>query len=459
MRDDFNRPDEQSPVNKSEDNKPIRRPGWLRRIKSPYFQIISFALTLLTTTLAGAEWRHGKYLFIGIHSLTFSDFLDGLHYSIPFLLILTCHEFGHYLTAQYHKVRVTLPTYIPFWLGWVHLISFFPPFPSLGTFGAVIAIKDREQTRKQFFDIGIAGPLAGFVVALGVLYYGFTHLPEKESFVGDIHPEYRYFEVQNSEYLPAVDTFIVVSDFEKKLGYVPEEWEGNDTVRYYFSYGGGGIYFGSSLLFSFFENYIASKPENLPDRYEAIHYPYLFAGFLALFFTALNLIPIGQLDGGHILYGLLGRENFNKVSGVLFFCFVTYAGIGIISPANVSALIDTYERFGLWSIEFFDSFFWGWLYVYMLFYSFFSITKDRRSRFFYATIVIGIQFFVVYLFPQIEGYNGYLLFVFMLGRVLGVAHPPAKEDYPLDMKRKILGWLALLIFVLCFSPNPLVMDI
>ncbi len=129
-----------------------------------------FLLTLVTTTMAGAEWMFGR-LFIpieGMQTLGWDEFLAGLNFSIPFLAILTVHEFGHYIVARLNKVRVTLPYYIPLWLGIGE---------SIGTLGAFIRIQDYINSRRKYFDIGIAGPLAGFVLALVVLWYGFTHLP------------------------------------------------------------------------------------------------------------------------------------------------------------------------------------------------------------------------------------------------------------------------------------------
>jgi membrane-associated protease RseP (regulator of RpoE activity) len=80
-------------------------------------------------------------------------FSAGLNFPFPFLLILTVHEFGHYFVARYHKVKVTLPYYLP-----------MPPFQfSLGTMGALIRLREKVYSKKQNFDIGLAGPLAGFV--------------------------------------------------------------------------------------------------------------------------------------------------------------------------------------------------------------------------------------------------------------------------------------------------------
>src|SRR5690606_12811327 len=118
-------------------------------------------------------------------TLNLHEILKGLYFSGPFLGILTVHEFGHYIAAQLHRVKVTLPYYIPLWFGFIAM-------PSIGTGGACIRIKEFVTSRNKYFDIGIAGPLAGFVVALGVLFYGFTHLPPPEH-IFTIHPEYEQF--------------------------------------------------------------------------------------------------------------------------------------------------------------------------------------------------------------------------------------------------------------------------
>jgi membrane-associated protease RseP (regulator of RpoE activity) len=151
--------------------------------KTLLIQIGLFILTIGTTTLAGAEWMHGRVFFYGSNPMGLSQFLKGFEFSIPFLIILTAHEFGHFFTARFHKVKVTLPFYIPLWLG------FIPGMPSIGTMGAFIRLKSFVYSKKQHFDIGIAGPIAGFIVALAVLFYGFTHLPPAEH-IYFIHPEY-----------------------------------------------------------------------------------------------------------------------------------------------------------------------------------------------------------------------------------------------------------------------------
>ena len=82
-------------------------------------QILLFVLTFIFTTLAGAEWMYGRLFIYGRNPMGWQEFFGGLNFSIPFLFILTCHEFGHYFTARYHKVKVSLPYYLPMWLGFL----------------------------------------------------------------------------------------------------------------------------------------------------------------------------------------------------------------------------------------------------------------------------------------------------------------------------------------------------
>jgi len=269
-----------------------------KKVKTYSIHLGLFLLVLLTTTLAGAEWTSLKYIFIPETEFTGQDFLDALAFSIPFIGILTVHEFGHYFVAKWHKVKVSLPYYLPFWFGFLPLFG-LPPMPSIGTVGAFIKLQAKKTSRKQIFDIGVAGPLAGFIVALGVLYYGFTHLPPPE-YVFKVHPEW-------IEY-------------------------GLDYEKYVYQENGFNFRLGTNLLFMFFEEYVVQDKALIPNAYEMMHYPWLFAGYLALFFTALNLLPIGQLDGGHILYGLVGYRQNRRISALLFLVFVFYAGLGLLTP-------------------------------------------------------------------------------------------------------------------------------
>ena len=168
--------------------------------KTLLIQILLFVVTFITTTLAGAEWMFSKYLLWvdEPNRLTWPYFVSGMQFSIPFLLILTCHEFGHYFTAKYHDIRTTLPYYIPFWLGFLLTFSF-------GTMGAFIRIKDPIYRLKQYFDIGISGPLAGFIVAMGFIWYGFTNLPESE-YIFQVHPEYEQYGLDYADHVYEEET-------------------------------------------------------------------------------------------------------------------------------------------------------------------------------------------------------------------------------------------------------------
>jgi membrane-associated protease RseP (regulator of RpoE activity) len=364
----------------------------------PWVVPLLFVVTLITTTLAGAEWMYGRMIYFE-PGLTFDQLISGVSFSFPFLAILTVHEFGHYLTARYYRVKVTLPFYIPFWLGFIGM-------PSIGTMGAFIRIKEPIKSRKEYFDIGIAGPLAGFIAALLVLYYGFTHLPPAD-YIYSIHPEYEQYGADYADHV------------------YQEE---------------GSFYLGDNLTFLLFKKYVAPDPSLVPNPYEIIHYPWLFAGFLALFFTALNLLPIGQLDGGHALYGLFGWENHKLISTAMFILFLYYAGIGLVTPFDPLNDLVLYVP----------------LYVGFLFIVMRSMRMTNRTRLTLALAIFTAQFLTILILPEVKGYTGWLVFAFIIGRFLGIYHPPAILDRPLTPARKILGWITLIVFILSFSPRPFV---
>jgi len=375
------------------------------KIKSYLIHSSLFVLTVITTMLAGAEWTHGKSILIP--GFTWDDFYSGLPYAVCFLSILTAHEFGHYFTAIYHRVRTTLPYFIP-----------LPPFPMMfGTLGALIRIKQRVKSTQQHFDIGIAGPLAGFVVAIGFLTYGFTHLPPPE-YIFEIHPEYERYGLNYAQY-------VYQSDF--------------------FQNGGLDVFLGKNLIFLFFENFIGD-PERIPNVHEIIHYPYLFAGFLSLVFTSINLLPIGQLDGGHVLYGLVGYTWHRRIATGIFLIFLFYAGLGFVHPRDVLEL----SWFGIPLLYYKIPTFIGFMYLSMR-----GLQLSKRDTWMYALCMFAIQYGIVTAFPYVRGYSGWLLFSFLIGRFIGIQHPHSEIEEPLNPARVILGWIALLIFVLCFAPNPL----
>jgi len=179
-------------------------------------------------------------------------FSVGLPYSVALLAILGCHELGHYFTARHHGMRVTPPFFIPV------------PF-ALGTFGAFIQMRSPAENRKVLFDIAVAGPLAGLAVAIPALYFG----------------------LKSSEIMPA----------------------GSPTLQ-----GLGGSLSQSSILMSVLVN--ASLGDAVSAGAALRLSPLAFAGWLGLLVTALNLIPVGQLDGGHIARALFGTRPGAVVSSL-----------------------------------------------------------------------------------------------------------------------------------------------
>ncbi|MBT1703561.1 site-2 protease family protein [Chryseosolibacter indicus] len=373
-------------------------------------QIGLFIITFITTTLAGTEWAYGRSIFVP--GYTWDDFTKGFSFSVPLLLILTVHEFGHYFTAMYHKVKASLPYYIP-----IPPIPFLPLF-SIGTFGAVIRLRSRPYSNLQNFDIGLAGPLAGFVVAVALLIYGFSTLPPVE-YVFQFHPEYEQFGANYAEH-------VYTAEYMK-------EHKGVVDVQ-----------IGKNLLFLIAEQFV-DDPSRIPNAHELMHYPLLMAVLIALFVTSLNLLPIGQLDGGHVVYGLFGFKKHRIIASVFFIAIMFYAGINNpyiqLSLPKGELLLNTI------------------LYVFFLYFSFLGLGLKRRDTIMCALIIVAIQFLMMIMVPEVEGYSGWLLLGFLLGRFIGVHHPPSEIEQPLDAKRITLGWFTLLIFVLCFTPMPISVEV
>jgi membrane-associated protease RseP (regulator of RpoE activity) len=280
----------------------------------------------------------------------------------------------------------------------------------LGTLGAVIRIKSPIRSTKENFDIGVAGPLAGFVVSVGFLIYGFTHLPPPE-YIFQFHPEYEQYGLEYASYVYTAQ-------------FMPP--------------GSVDIIIGKNLLFLFFEN-VFSDPTRLPNVHEIIHYPFLFAGFLSLIFTSINLLPIGQLDGGHVLYGLVGRKKHKIIASAIFIAFLFYAGIGFISP------FEPLDKL-IYEIP---------LFVAFLFFALKGMGLSTRDNVLAALAIFTAQYLIATLFPHAQGYSGWLLFAFIIGRFIGIQHPPCEIEEPLSTERVVIGWLALVIFVLCFTPQPI----
>ncbi|WP_254513787.1 site-2 protease family protein [Anatilimnocola floriformis] len=255
--------------------------------------------------------------FTPLRRAILAEWQTGLAFMFSLLAILLAHEFGHFFMTVIYRVRATLPLVIPF------------PLSPLGTLGAVIAMEGGKANRKQIFDIGIAGPLAGLAVAIPVLWVGVMQL--------DLSPP------------PSGQLAI-------KPPLLLDWW----------------------LQWQHPTTWPAANGEIWMSQCNA----FLFSGWMGLFFTGLNMFPVGQLDGGHITYTLLGRGAHWLSRGlmVLAFAYMTYTG------------------------------------------------------------------------------NTLLLLMAVLVTLMGTDHPPTADDsVPLGPFRTVLGWLSLILPILCLRPEALVL--
>lgn len=214
-------------------------PRWIPRrfrfAEHPLFHLALLIATFLTTTIAGGAFSDGGGL------MGKGTFSDGLPFSVPLLLILGMHELGHYFMCRRYGLAATLPYFIP------------SPFLNLiGTFGALIRIKEPIRDKKALIDVGAAGPLTGFLVSLPFLVYGVTRAKP----IAGPSPE-----------------GTVLFDYPM-------------IVRLAQKATGAGLYTSSGVH----------------------EHPVFMAAWFGLLVTALNLLPVGQLDGGHVLRAAVGRR-------------------------------------------------------------------------------------------------------------------------------------------------------
>ena len=295
------------------------------------FLIALFSAMVAGGFLDGVDAFSTKFSEIGgawvpVPTALDTDFLwVGLPFAIGFVGILLGHELGHYFAARFHRVPVSLPYFIP-----------FPPYFSIvGTLGAFIRLRGPMVKRSVLFDVGVAGPIVSFLMSVPVLMLGLGW-SDVVSFSGsDLHP------------------FLI-----RFLG---------EPMRV-----------GTSPLLGAMAGWFV--PEYAPGATVALH-PLAFAGWLGIFVTALNLLPLGQLDGGHVLYAVLGK-------------WQRWVGWGI-----VALMIPLGFGWRGWWL-------WGGIAV--------AVSRGR------------------------------------------VGHPPVlMDDVPIGPFRKTLGWVAILVFLLTFSPAPL----
>lgn len=245
----------------------------------------------------------------------------GLDYCIAIMLILLGHEMGHYFMSRRVGIKATLPYFLPF----PHI-----PLPSgewmlspFGTLGAVIRMKGTVSSRKALFDTGAAGPLTSLLLSIPAIAIG----------------------LRFSKIIPTSQ--------------VKE----------------GALRLADPLLFSFIQKLVIG---DVPKNYELMVHPIAYAGWVGLFVTALNLLPIGQLDGGHITYALFGR----------------------------------------------------------------------RSRAIFFIVIAVMAFITIFYNP-----GWFLLLILII--LFGLRHPaPLDDQTPVDGKRKLIGGITFLAFILSFTPAP-----
>lgn len=185
---------------------------------------------------------------------------DGLIYMLCMLGILFTHEMGHFAFAVYYRIRASLPFFIPM------------PIAPIGTMGAVIALEAHRANRREIFDLGLAGPIAGLIVALPILWYGSQNLDLQQPPSGGVNLD-----------LPLAARWMITATTE--------------------------------------------ATEQVTSVSIGQVNPFFMAGWAGLFFTGLNMMPVSQLDGGHVTYGLFGRYAhwIARIFMVLVFAYISYA--------------------------------------------------------------------------------------------------------------------------------------
>jgi len=304
---------------------------------------VLFLITLFSVIFAGTIYSYNGPLpddSSQILPTLLMNLSSGIPFAVSLLAILVAHEFGHYLAGRFHRTAVTLPYFIPF------------PLSYFGTMGAFIQLKEPPKNRRVLLDIGIAGPLAGLVVAIPVVLLG-LYLSPVEKLPFNLPPGQGF---EGNSILYMLLKYLVHGEWLPK----PVTFNNVPPILYWIRY----LFTGLPL------------PRGGLDV--TLH-PIAWAGWAGLLVTALNLIPAGQLDGGHVLYVLLGRRASRLlpfILGALFLLGLVWSG---------------------W---------WIWAFL-----------------------------------------------IFFLGRIFA---EPLDQITPLDPTRKAIAILGLIIFVLVFTPVPLV---
>ncbi len=254
-------------------------PGTLASLRPPWVNLLLFALTGVSAYFAGSVFTD-----TALPPPTPAEMVrHGLAFAAALLAILLSHEMGHFLLARRHGVDATWPFFIP-----------APLLSLIGTLGAVMKLRSLPRTRRALIDIAVAGPLAGFAVTLPVLALGVWLSPIVPADAAQHHWSLaRAFELllRDGSWLGTKDGF----DLGEPLAMRAIEWLVHGSLG--------------------------------PNQALALH-PVAIAGWFGLLLTALNLLPLGQLDGGHLIYGVSPKWHRligPPISGVL-------VGLGVFSP-------------------------------------------------------------------------------------------------------------------------------
>jgi membrane-associated protease RseP (regulator of RpoE activity) len=320
-----------------------------------YINVILFILTVFSVMLMGVDIppeslpADGSFPF----ALLLKNILTGWPFALSMMGILFAHEMGHYIACRIYKVPATLPFFIP-----------APLLSPLGTLGAFIAMRGIPKNKRILFDVGVAGPIAGLVIAIPVLFIGLSLSP-----LGPIQSA----ASGSSGFLEGNSLFYLFSKYVIFGRLLPEpvSMNGLSPVVYWIRY------------------FLTGQPIPFNGLDVQLHSVAL-AGWAGLLVTALNLVPVGTLDGGHVAYGLFGE-------------------------------------------------------------------KARRIFPIAMGVLIGLMFLPALLTFSFGSFNfSWLLWVFILFWLGNVRTQPLDDLTELDTPRRALGFIMLVVFILLFTPIPMV---
>jgi membrane-associated protease RseP (regulator of RpoE activity) len=299
----------------------------------PLINLIMFILTLISVIASGALTNIETLPSDPIQA-AWLILKTGWPFAVSLLAILGTHEFGHYLAGRAHGSQVTLPFFIPL------------PFSAFGTMGAFINMKEAPKNKRTLMDIAVAGPIAGYVVSLVVIVIGLSL--SKLDRIPTVLAAGQGFQLEGNSL-----TYLLLKYLRfGQLLPQPISYGNTPHILYWLQY------------------FFTSKPFPLGGLDVMIH-PVAWAGWAGLLVTSLNLIPAGQLDGGHVFYLLFGKKNAAKI---LPFIIAALAGLGF-----------------LWSG------WWLWAGIIFLFGRAYAEPKDQITELDRPRKILGIITLIIFL--------------------------------------------------------------